>query len=326
MMIKHRENWQENGTEQDPFRIECIEDLVAFSIMTNGGNTELGLKSDKFSDKYVTLERTLNFESDVSYRDSTTTKYGDLNKDEKVEDIKSELTKKDEGCIGFTPISGFYGTFDGKENIIRNIYMFNNIEGKSIALFSGGESNIKNLNISGTIINKKWHAAGILVTVSDTNVSNCRNYVNVTGYNLCAGILNGSHGRNVTMSNCINYGTITSLGGSWAYSSSGGLVSTSGKGTIENCANYGSIFDPIRCGGIVGISHSSFNIINCINFGKIQIDGNYANRGGGIASQLGRGDANSKIINCYNLGECDGGLISYFRRYWMGCNSIAHYK
>ena len=187
MMIKHRGNWQENGTEQDPFKIECIEDLVAFSIMTNGGNTELGIKKDDFSNKYVTLERTLNFESEMSYRDSTTTKYGDLNKDGNEEDIKTELTKKDDGCIGFTPIYYFNGTFDGKENTIRNIYMYNNTEGKSLALFNRGSSRVKNLRLSGTITNEVWHALGI----SDEGVievSNCINYADITGYNMVAGI------------------------------------------------------------------------------------------------------------------------------------------
>ena len=173
-----------SGTEQDPFRIESIEDLVVFSIMTNGGNTELGLKKDNFSNKYVTLERTLNFESDVSYKDSTTTKYGDLNKDEKVEDIKTELTKKDEGCIGFTPIYLFLGTFDGKGNVIRNIYEHDNNK-KKLGLFLTGQGTIKNLSLSGNIIGTT-HSGGIACGM--TYISNCINYANVTGGNMVAGI------------------------------------------------------------------------------------------------------------------------------------------
>ena len=30
------------GDEGEPYEIWCIEDLVAFSMMTNGGNSELG--------------------------------------------------------------------------------------------------------------------------------------------------------------------------------------------------------------------------------------------------------------------------------------------
>lgn len=102
-----------DGSEEKPFKINCIEDLVAFSIMTNGGNTELGLSYKNFEGKNVELERSLNFKSSLSYNDCTTTKYGDLNEDGNIEDIRTELTKTDEGCKGFTPI-GDGGKIYGK--------------------------------------------------------------------------------------------------------------------------------------------------------------------------------------------------------------------
>ena len=70
-----------DGTEEKPFQINCIEDLVVFSMMTNGGNADLGISSDSFSGKYVEVMRTLDFNSIFSYNDYTTTKYGDLNTD-----------------------------------------------------------------------------------------------------------------------------------------------------------------------------------------------------------------------------------------------------
>lgn len=89
--------------------------------MTNGGNTELGLSYNNFEGKNVELERSLNFKSNLSYNDCTTTKYGDLNEDGNIEDIKTELTKTDEGCKGFTPIGDsennnkiFSGNFNRK--------------------------------------------------------------------------------------------------------------------------------------------------------------------------------------------------------------------
>ena len=94
-------NGQYDGSAEKPYQISCIEDLVAFSIMTNGGNNELGLTSRNFKDEYVILERTLNFNSIISYNDYNTLKYGDLNKDGVIENIKTELTKTGDNCVGF---------------------------------------------------------------------------------------------------------------------------------------------------------------------------------------------------------------------------------
>ena len=147
-----------DGSEEKPFEINCIEDLVTFSIMVNGGNTELGITSTKFSGKYVILMRSLDFKSIFSYNDYTTTKYGDLNTDGIVENIKTELTKTEEGCIGFKPIGkdtfygGFAGTFDGRNNEIKNLYEKNEINGVYLGLFGSiHDSTIMNLTVGGKI-------------------------------------------------------------------------------------------------------------------------------------------------------------------------------
>lgn len=61
-----------DGSEEKPFEINCIEDLVAFSQNVNTGNN--------YSGKYIKLMRTLDFSSIFSYNDYTTTEWGDLNK------------------------------------------------------------------------------------------------------------------------------------------------------------------------------------------------------------------------------------------------------
>ena len=55
-----------DGSEEKPYEINCIEDLVVLSIMTNGGNTELNLTSSTFYEKTIVLKRTLNFNSKYS--------------------------------------------------------------------------------------------------------------------------------------------------------------------------------------------------------------------------------------------------------------------
>ncbi len=291
------------GTEEEPFKIESIEDLVAFSIMTNGGNKELGINSKSFSGEYVTLERTLDFESNFSYNDFTTEKYGDLNKDGTVENIKTELTKKDEekGCIGFTRISRFDGTFDGKGNELKNIYMYSN-QKTSLALFAYIKT-LKNLNLSGEIISKQDFAAGF--SQYGTLIENCKNYADVTGFNMVGGICSLSR-NNITIDNCMNYGTITITGYSYGYSGAGGIIGcvTDNPQRIEDCVNEGSIIGTsVGVGGIIGCSRGpNIETIGCLNHGYIQ-------GGGGIVGRHQLGVLN--IINCYNLGECDSGIVKY---------------
>ena len=126
--------------------------------MVNGGNTELGITSTNFSGKYVILMRSLDFKSIFSYNDYTTTKYGDLNTDGIVENIKTELTKTEEGCRGFKPIGrdwlygGFAGTFDGRNNEIKNLYEKNGVEDNDLGLFGIiHDSTIMNLTVGGKI-------------------------------------------------------------------------------------------------------------------------------------------------------------------------------
>ena len=45
-----------DGSEEKPYEINCIEDLVVFSIMSNGGNTSLGITADNFNNKYIVFK------------------------------------------------------------------------------------------------------------------------------------------------------------------------------------------------------------------------------------------------------------------------------
>ena len=245
-----------DGSEEKPFEINCIEDLVTFSIMVNGGNADLGIASNQFQNKYVVLMRTLDFKSIFSYNDYTTTKYGDLNADGIVEDIKTELTKTSEGCIGFTPIGIdhnriFKGIFDGKNNEIRNIYQ--NFNESEVGLFGNATGEIKNLSLTGNIINKGWHAAGICAGGwYNIKITNCKNYANVTGYNMVGGIVGYSANVNTQITGCTNKGKITITGNSYAYAGVGGIAgNTSGK--VEDCINEGNIAGPTNCAGIVAV-------------------------------------------------------------------------
>ena len=205
-----------DGSEEKPFEINCIEDLVTFSIMVNGGNAELGIASNQFQNKYVVLMRTLDFKSIFSYNDYTTTKYGDLNTDGIIEDIKTELTKTDEGCIGFTPIgykNSFQGKFNGKNCEILNLYinintcagLFGNISnatvknigisGKIKGTITGGiagqagNSIIEQLYNMSEVSSEKDDLGGICGRASNTQIINVYNKGKIFGYGCAGGIV-----------------------------------------------------------------------------------------------------------------------------------------
>ena len=296
-----------DGTEEKPFQINCIEDLVVFSMMTNGGNADLGISSDSFSGKYVEVMRTLDFNSIFSYNDYTTTKYGDLNTDGEIEDIRTELTKTTENCIGFTPINSFKGIFDGKENEIQNIYQnLNGIEGGLFRSLSN--ATIKNITITGNVTTTDADAAGICgkcVDMDNSSFINCINKVNVRG-NVGAGGIIG-HGGAINCINCINTGKIE------ADCAVGGIaVTIKSQAKIINCYNTGELIGYTgkhygAVGGIVGVDCSE--IYNCYNIGKITSyntsNGPYATAGGIIGS-TGYDPTEQIIANVYNIGEIYG--------------------
>ena len=186
-----------DGSEENPYEISCIEDLVVLSMMVNGGNADLGIEKNDFSGKNVVLTKSLNFNSRFSYNDSTTTKFGDLNEDGIIENIKTELTKKDENCIGFKPIgtdndSGyrFCGTFDGRKNELKNIYISN--PGNAGVFGAVWNATIKNLNVSGKIISTSTvsteFSAGGIAGTGVAFIYNCNNMANIYGAKYVGGI------------------------------------------------------------------------------------------------------------------------------------------
>ncbi len=169
-----------DGSEEKPYEISCIEDLVVLSNMTNGtgikfesGELVKLTKVDQFEGKYVILTKNLNFKSKYSYDDSTRTDFGDLNENGTIEDIQTELTKTDENCIGFSSMGRFKGNFNGRSHIIQNIYT------KKSGLFSYIEnSEIINLGISGQI-NSAGYAGGIVRYAKSSIIEDCYNKTNI---------------------------------------------------------------------------------------------------------------------------------------------------
>lgn len=130
------------GTEESPFEIWCIEDLVEWSQ-----------NYSEYKNSYIKLCRKLNFNSNLSYTD------GKVLECDTIEQLKNLLTNTEE--TGFTPIKNFSGTFNGQGYEIKNIYI-NSTEHAGLFEYVSNAT-IKNLKISGEIISQK-SAGGFAAT------------------------------------------------------------------------------------------------------------------------------------------------------------------
>ena len=299
-----------DGSEEHPYEINCIEDLVAFSNMVNktGKVYQDGKLIDAVDSKgiasgsNVILTRDLNFKSSASYIDSTRTDFGDINGN--AGDGNALITEMTTGT-GFPAIgkyqanfsTTFSGIFDGRNHSIKNLY-------KSALFGSIRGSEIKNITVYG--VEGVQNSSGIIKRVENasvTSIINCINYMNVKNNDTTAGIVGFSNEKTMKIINCINYGDIE--GGNYGLSGILGNYNTSG-GNLEilNSCNLGNLNFPnygisySGCGGIIGLNQytSKITLINCFSTGTIS----------GVAVYKGNligHTANSQLelINTYNI-------------------------
>lgn len=226
------------GTEEDPYIIMSIEDLVWMANQVNSG-------TNRYNSKWIALGKPLDFKSKLSYKNVETTYSYDESSNSYIPDENSETTLM-ELCttgIGFIPINEYHGSFDGNGYTISNIY-----ENRSGAagLFSVVISNnrehpeiIKNLTIKGKFISTDSYAAGIVANVND-----------YLGY---------------IIQDCVNKSEVQGnhAGGIVGYCRGGQLLD------LKSCNNNGKITATQNAGGIIGYAYHGKSISDCINNGEI---------------------------------------------------------
>lgn len=230
------------GTEEQPYKIMSIEDLVYLANQVNSG-------SNVYSGQWVALGRPLDFKSKLSYKNVETTYTYDETSNSYIPDESSETTLM-ELCTtgtGFVPINGYKGSFNGNGYYISNIY-----ENRSgyCGLFGviGGyylDARIKNLTIDGEITSTDNYAAGFVGLPNGVTIENCINNVKVYGTE--AGGFAGyyRYGSDLIFINCINNGKII------AADMAGGIIGYAYNGkSFTNCINNGEI-EGVYAGGIV---------------------------------------------------------------------------
>ena len=152
----------------------------------------------------------------------------------------------DLAAYDWTPLSKFYGTFDGDGHMVKNLYI--NSGSYPLGLFGYLQPNAKvlNLGVTGdvTCTNASYAKAGGIVGYMESNaaIENCYSSVNVTSKKHAGGIVGyTAGGSNIT--NCYASGNITTtsknecfLGGICGSSSS----NTNGA-TLTNCYSIGDV-------------------------------------------------------------------------------------
>ncbi len=313
-----------SGTESDPYKIQSIEDLVAFSYNVNSGK-------NNYDKKVVTLERSLYFnglfdsyvdenakyEIAITNEDSLTCGY--IQSDTANTTIKELVTSNEQGR-GFIPIGAydisdtntFKGTFDGKENYLYGISI-NTVAWAGVFGKTSVDVTISNFGIEDGNIKGGSYSGGIIGYISGGLVTNCYNKARIIGAAQTGGIVGncekgivencyntgnveskigagvgGIVGSGKTVTNCYNIGNIK------GNRLSGGIVGNCEKGIIENCYNTGNVEGAgLPVGGIVG---SGGTVTSCYNTGNIK---GYTLTGGIVGS-------GGTVIYCYNTGNVEG--------------------
>ena len=155
------------GTEQSPYVISSIEDLLAFSYDVRQGNT--------YNGKFVNLKQNLDFMNELSYVNANSKEYGKYGYDG---NIKQILTQGK----GFIPIgrnvnnssestevkkaNNFAGTFNGGNFTICNLYINEKTnENKYYGLFAANTGIIKNLQMSNCNLDIEGNASAVATIV-----------------------------------------------------------------------------------------------------------------------------------------------------------------
>ncbi len=298
------------GTELNPYKIESIEDLLAFSIMTRGGNDTLDLVSNDFSGEYVILCRKLDFKKDDSYNDPNTKIFNDI-LGYSSEDItlKEILTNGN----GFISTGTFSGEFDGNNKDIKNIYINMNDTTNTSFITKMNKGKIKNLTLTGKINGDKTtvsgkYIGGIVGNSVNSEIDNCISEVSMNIATKQSGIGGISGNTNSsTILNCKNRGLIYAPLGE----SIGGITSSASYSKIKRCMNesIGEITGKKWVAGIAGWNSNTSSIEECGNYAKIT--GEYA-----VAGIVGSANSTSTIDASLNKGEIIGqarvgGLVGY---------------
>lgn len=185
-----------------------------------------------------------------------------------------DLTEYCEEVGDWTPIgtgtSGFTGTFDGKGYCITGVSITSRNSYLGFIGYTNSPAYIRNLTVEGNIICDYMYSnfAGLIVGGFNGNeISNCTARGSVKGGSYVGGVAGYALG---TITGCTNEATVESI--NTGASNVGGVVGKYDSSySVTNCANYGNVTSAgYYVGGLTGyVSSSSAKISNCANYGNV---------------------------------------------------------
>lgn len=303
------------GTIDEPYQINCIEDLCAFSNAVNSG--------ESYFEKYIELTIDLDFLSSFSYINGSIAVAGQIESKSSIEELMEELAEN----VGFVSIGNttnyFQGSFFGNGHSIGHLFI--NSSNDYIGFFgyiNSYSSRIEHLNLEDVQIKGNNYVGGIIgqasgyVPVTDCSVSgyitgndqvggiagrldalntNNINYATVTGNTLVGGIVGNTWGSYSPSSSNKNHGNIS------GNSEVGGIIGRLSYGIIEKSVNYGEINGNTKIGGIIGRMYYNSGVIvrNCYNVGNIKGETSIGGISGSIEIWNGSG---GELYYSYNIG------------------------
>ncbi|MCF0185709.1 MAG: hypothetical protein HUJ98_04370 [Bacteroidaceae bacterium] len=252
-----------NGTSSSPYTIASAGNLLWFADQVNGGNNNICGK----------------LTADISLL-GTTNDY----------------------VIG-TKEYGFKGEFDGQGHTISGVNVTTTKTGKNSYKYAGGlfgcidvttntPAVVKNVTVEGSVnitgLKTVYYIGGVIaIAWGDVKVSNVISKVNITigsdGDDAhCGGVVgsvewfeNGNYDGELTVRDCVNYGTLNVECGEIC----GGIVGYIRNGSITDCLNVGNITNSENgtTGGILGyVNTTDFSMMRCLNIGTITAENAYS--------------------------------------------------
>lgn len=288
------------GTENDPYLIESVEDLIVFSYNVRNG--------ESYSGKYIKLTCNLNLASRNSYVNSERTDYDKYGYNGKLKDAV-----QNEGFISIGQL-----VFSADE--IHNMENLNTIFKGD---FNGNNKTISNYNINKNIEADGWCNFGLftfnLGIIENLNViGRVQANLNVSQFS-SIGIISGGN-KQGTIKNCQSGGEIIGVSKKYSYNFGGLCGANSGK--VENSYNTanvnGVVIDSeigteVREGGILGVNETEGRIKNCYNIGEISMGNGLDNESLQAKYVIGTivGKNNGNIENVYNIGKIEKKVVKY---------------
>ena len=319
------------GTEENPFSIQSIEDLVVFAYEVRNGRT--------FENEYVELTQSLDFQSDKSYVNPEREDYGEYGYNGKLKEVLNDTGFISIGIVEHSSTEerkqkNFAGNFNGNGYKIYHIRMEKEITTENyiaLGLFATNYGEIQNLGIESGIVDvntstPRYTNVGMLTGINYGTVKNCyssgevkseispyrNNTTNAAGGNTGgligsnAGIIKECYNKaNVDAINKGNYGF--RVGGLAAVNESIYSVSNFQNSLIENSYNGGNVYvqtkedeksESMYIGGIVGLNYG--DVKNTYNIGQISCQDENALKIS-IGSNVGKNYSSIDITNLYYL-------------------------